>query len=162
MPIRQATQDDCARIVEIWNPIIRDTEATFNSIEKTPESLARELAAKAASDRPFLLAIDQGDILGFATYDQFRGSNGYRHTMEHTIILPPKSHGKGLGRQLMAAIEDHARARAVHSMFAGVSHRNEAGIAFHLALGYVKVARLPEVGYKFDRWYDLVLLQKLL
>lgn len=162
MPIRPATHADCVQILRFWNPIIRDSDVTFNSVLKTPESLAAELDQKAADDRPFLVAEEAGNILGFATYNQFRGSNGYARTMENTIILSPNSHGKGLGRQLMDAIENHARQRQIHSMFAGVSHRNPDGVAFHGAIGYVEIARLPEVGYKFNQWYDLILMQKIL
>jgi len=162
MLIRQATHQDCPAIAALWNPVIRDGVATFNSVEKTVQSLQADLTAKQAEDRPFLIAVSGDSLLGFATYGQFRASNGYRHTMEHTIILAPDVAGRGIGRALMAAIETHARARQVHSMFAGVSHENTAGIAFHAALGYVQVARLPQVGRKFDRWFDLVLMQKLL
>ena len=162
MPIRQARPEDCAALVALWNPVIRQGEATFNSIEKTAEGLAAEIAAKQQANQPFLLAEEDGEVQGFATYGQFRASNGYRHTMEHTIILSPAHHGKGLGRRLMAEIEAIARARQVHSMFAGVSHANIAGLNFHRAIGYVEVARLPQVGRKFDRWFDLVLLQKML
>ena len=162
MRIRPATHEDCTAITAFWNPFIRRSEVTFNSIEKTPAELAAELARKSAANQPFLVADEAGSILGFATYGQFRASNGYRLTMEHTIILAPEASGKGIGRELMQRIEDHARERGVHSMLAGISHRNPQGIAFHAALGYSEIARLPEVGVKFDRWFDLVLMQKFL
>ena len=162
MLIRQALLQDCPAIADLWNPVIRDGVATFNSVEKTAAGLGADLAAKQAEDRPFLLAFEQDTLMGFANYGQFRASNGYRHTMEHTIILSPKAQGRGIGRALMQAIEDHARARIVHSMFAGVSHENTAGLAFHRAIGYREVARLAQVGRKFDRWFDLVLMQKIL
>ena len=162
MQIRQARSEDCAAILAFWNPVIRDSHATFNSEEKTPEMLVEDIRTKSTRDYPFLVAEEAGNILGFATYSQFRASNGYRHTVEHTVIISPAAKGKGAGRALMLAIEDHARQRAVHSMFAGVSGRNPDGIAFHAALGYKEVARLPEVGRKFDLWYDLVLMQKFL
>ena len=62
----------------------------------------------------------------------------------------------------MEALEAHAKARQAHSMIAGISHVNEGACAFHAALGYRKIARLPEVGFKFGRWYDLILMQKTL
>ena len=97
-----------------------------------------------------------------ATYGQFRASNGYARTMEHTIILAPGASGRGVGRALMTAIEEHARKAGVHSMFAGVSGRNPDGIAFHAALGYVEVARLKEVGWKLGRWHDVAWFQRTL
>ena len=92
-------------------------------------------------------AADDGRVLGFASYDQFRAGNGYVHAMEHTVILAPEAHGRGLGRALMTAIEEHARMRGGHSMVAGVSGENAAGIAFHRALGYAHVGLLPQSGH---------------
>ncbi|MFQ5438143.1 MAG: GNAT family N-acetyltransferase [Paracoccaceae bacterium] len=163
MTIRPARISDIAAIAAIWNPVIRETVATFNDIEKTPEMLADTLAAKAEAGYPFLVSqTPRARIVGFGTYGRFRASNGYRHTMEHTIILRSDARGKGMGRRMMTALQDHARAARVHSMFACISHENSGAIAFHTALGYREVARLPEVGHKFDRWFDLVLMQKML
>lgn len=160
--IRPALPSDCAAVAAFWNPMIRDTMVTFNSVEKTEEELHGTLASKARDGYPFLVAEEEGRVLGFATYGQFRGGVGYAHTMEHTIILAPAARGRGLGRALMAAIEEHARARGAHSMIAGVSGANPPGIAFHAAMGYAQVAVVPEVGYKAGQWLDLVLMQKLL
>ncbi|MGO4916248.1 GNAT family N-acetyltransferase [Pseudogemmobacter sp. W21_MBD1_M6] len=159
--IRAATPADCPAIADIWNPVIRDTLRTFTTALKTPEALVQSLAAKAVLSHPFLVA-DQGGILGFATYGQFRDGPGYARTMEHTIILAPQAQGRGVARALMLALEDRARAQAVHSLWAGVSAANPEGLGFHRAVGFVEVARLPEVGYKFGQWIDLILLRKQL
>jgi phosphinothricin acetyltransferase len=82
--------------------------------------------------------------------------------MEHTIQLAPGASGRGHGRALMRAVEDHARMGGAHSMFAGVSGENPEGRAFHARLGYAETAVLPAVGWKFGRWMDLVLMQKFL
>ena len=87
---------------------------------------------------------------------------GYRRTLEHTIILGPGARGRGLGRGLMAAIEEQARAGGGHTIYAGVSAANPGGRAFHAAIGYVELAVLPEAGFKFGRWIDLVLMRKIL
>lgn len=159
--IRPATQGDVPALLDIWNPIIRDTAVTFTSTEQTAESLWTLITTRRAEGCEFLVAED-GDILGFASYHQFRGGVGYRHAMEHTVILGPAARGRGLGRALMAAVEDHARTAGAHTMHAGVSAENPAGVAFHAAVGYRELCRIPEVGRKFDRWMDLVLMQKRL
>ena len=160
--IRPATAADCAAIAAIWNPVIRDTLVTFTTAEKTVEGLAETLSEKAAAGHAFLVAEDAGGLAGFATYGQFRAGPGYARTMEHSVILAPAARGRGLGRALMAALEDQAAAGGAHSIFAGVSGANPEGRAFHAALGYCEVAVLPEVGFKFGRWLDLVLMQKIL
>lgn len=159
--IRPATPDDHAAILSIWNPVIRDTTITFSDEEKTPASLAAMIAERRAAGREFFVA-DEGGIAGFATYAQFRGGNGYAHAMEHTVILAPGAGGRGLGRALMARVEDHARTGGGHTLFAGVSGENAAGIAFHERIGFRTVATIPEAGRKFGRWLDLVLMMKFL
>lgn len=162
MRIRAATEQDCPAISSIWNEVILKTDHTFNNIPVTEEALKAELALKAKTGQAFLLAEDSSAILGFATYGQFRKSNGYRNTCEHTIHLAPDAQGKGIGRALMTSIEHHAKQARVHSMIAGISHVNDRAVAFHASLGYTEIARLPEVGTKFGRWYDLILMQKIL
>lgn len=160
--IRAALPTDAAAIAAFWNPFIRDTAVTFNPVEKSPAEISAMIKDRQAAGHGFLVAEQDGTVLGFASYAQFRGGAGYACTMEHTIILSPAAQGTGLGRALMTALEDHARAAGIHSLIAGVSAENPAGRAFHAALGYTEVATLPQVGHKFGRWMDLVLMQKIL
>ena len=155
--IRPARPDDAPAIAAIWNRIIRETVVTFTTDEKDPLTIASAMATQ-----PFWVTEDSGAILGFATYSQFRGGPGYARTMEHSVHVAQGAEGRGYGRAMMAVLEDHARASGIHSLFAGISAENAAGIAFHAALGYAHAARLPQVGWKFDRWHDLVLMQKFL
>lgn len=156
--IRPATAADAAAIAAIWNTMIRDTTVTFLPHEKT----VAEVAALIDGADPVFVWDDAGQVLGFARYFQFRGGAGYRHTSEHTVLLHPGAQGRGGGRALMRHLLDHAAAAGRHSMWAGVSGENIAGVAFHERLGFETVAVLPEVGWKFDRWIDLVLMQKRL
>jgi L-amino acid N-acyltransferase YncA len=160
--IRNATADDAPGIAAIWNPVIRDTAITFNAAEKSEAEIATLIRDRQQAGHAFLVADEDGDIAGFATYAQFRGGVGYARTMEHTILLSPTAQGAGLGRALMIAIEAHARDAGAISIFAGVSAENLAGQAFHARMGYAQVAILQRVGFKFGRAMDLVLMQKFL
>ena len=162
MTVRDAGPADAAAIEAIWTPVIRNSAATFNSVPRSEAEIAAMIAARQADGHAFLVAELDGMVRGFASYGQFRAGIGYARTMEHTVILAPDAGGPGLGRALVTAIEDHARAGGAHSIFAGVSGENEAGRAFHAALGYQTVAILPQVGFKFGRRMDLHLMQKLL
>lgn len=154
--IRPARPDDAAAIAAIWNKAIRETTITFNPDEKTTEEVA-VLTANGC------LVWDEGGVpAGFARYFQFRGGAGYRFTAEHTIMLDEGAQGRGIGRTLMSALCAHARDAGMHSMFAGCSAENPAAVQFHAALGFDTVATLPQVGFKFGRWIDLVLMQKRL
>jgi len=161
MTVRPATPIDAQQIADIWNHYIRDTIATFNPVEKSRGEIVQILADKALEGQPFVV-FDQATIQGFATYGAFRGGKGYAKTQEHTILLHPDAIGKGIGRDLLRALERHAKNSDIHSLIAGVSGENAGGIAFHLACGFKQVARLPQVGFKFERWHDLVILQKVL
>ena len=159
MIIRTAAAGDAAPIAALWNPWIETTAITFSTALKSSEGLAADIAARGDA---FLVAETGGALLGFATFFPFRGGTGYAHTKEHTVILSPEARGRGVGRALMAGLEDVARSQQVHSLFAGVSAENPAGVAFHAAIGFTEAARLPQVGHKFGRWMDLVLMQKFL
>lgn len=154
--IRAAIPSDAAQIAAIWNHAIRETTITFNPVEKTDE----EVATLTAQD--CLVWEEAGRIMGFARYFPFRGGEGYRFTVEHTIMLHDEGHGNGAGRRLMEALCADAKAAGKHSMFAGCSAENRGAVAFHARLGFQEVATLPEVGFKFGRWIDLVLMQKFL
>ena len=140
-------------------PIVRDTAITFTTVEKSEESVRADISARGDS---FQVAVLDGDVVGFATLFPFRSGPGYAHTREHSVVLMRKAHGMGLGRALMTRLEDVARNDGIHSLFAGVSAENPDGVAFHSAIGFREVATLPEVGYKFGRWMDLTLMQKIL
>lgn len=159
--IRRAEPADAAAIAAIWNTIIRDTTQTFTTAEKDARDLARRMP-----DSPFFVAESAGAgadaVLGFATYGQFRGGPGYAQTMEHTVHVAQAARGRGVGRGLLLACEDHARAAGAHSIFAGVAGENPGGVLFHAAMGYAEIVRLKDVGRKFGRWHDLVLMQKFL
>jgi phosphinothricin acetyltransferase len=155
--IRSARPEDAAAIAAIWNHVIRHTTQTFTTAEKDVGALATQIGAQ-----PCLVAEEGGAVLGFVTWSQFRNGPGYAFTAEHSVHVADGARGHGLGRALMVAAEDAARAAGLHSMIAGVAGENTGGAAFHAAVGYREIARLPEVGWKFGRWHDLVLMQKML
>ena len=112
-----------------------------------------------------LVAEVKGEIVGFAAYDSFRGSGkwpGYRYTVEHTIHVRDDCWGQGIGSQLLESLIRRARHSGIHVMVAAVDGANDGSIAFHERLGFEVVARMPEVGRKFDRWLELVLMQRIL
>ena len=160
MKIRAAKLWDAEAIADVWNQVILKTDRTFNSIEMKPSDITAMIAEKGREGHPLIVA-ERNGIQGFATYGQFRSSVGYARTMEHTIIVRDGAQRSGVGRMLMERIEEVATKNNVHSLVAGISGTNNAAILFHRAQGFVQVGRMPEVGYKFGRWHDLALMQKM-
>jgi L-amino acid N-acyltransferase YncA len=108
------------------------------------------------------VAEERGEVVGVAAFGWFRDvlkRPGYRFTVENTVHVREDHWGWGVGRELMEAVIDEARRSGKHTMVAAVDGANDASIHFHERLGFVEVARMPEMGAKFGRWRDLILLQ---
>ncbi len=153
--IRPATPADAPALGAIWNAVIRHSTAIFSSEERSEDEIAQLTAQN-------FWVWDEGAIQGFVRFFPFRAGNGYIHTVEHTIMLAPEAQGKGIGRRLLDHAAAEARAQGKHSLWAAVTGENAAGIAFHRACGFAEYGRLPEVGYKFGRWHDVVLMGRRL
>lgn len=159
MILRQAVSADAPAITALWNRIIAQTTITFTDVPRTDAAIAADIAARGPA---FVVAMDGVRLLGLATYAPFRAGPGYAQTMEHSVHLDPDAQGRGIGRALMHRIEDQANAAGIHAFVAGISGENPRAVAFHSAIGYREVGRLPGVGQKFGRRIDLVLMHKTL
>ncbi|WP_370634879.1 N-acetyltransferase family protein [Roseivivax sp. GX 12232] len=159
LTLRPARAGDAEAIAAIWNPFVRDSTITFTTEEKTPEAVAHMIEERG---RAFLVAEAANGLSGFATYGAFRGGPGYARTQEHSVFTAPGTAGQGLGRALVQALEAEARQAGHHSLIGGISAENTGALAFHARLGFAEVGRIREAGRKFDRWIDLVLVQKML
>lgn len=123
--------------------------------------------AKREAGEPVLVAVGTGDddadeVIGFATYGRFRNHSGYDDTVEHTLHVREGSRGAGAGSELLEAIIERARTAGKHVIVAGVGAQNEGSLRFHRRHGFIEVGRMPEVGRKFGRRLDLVLMQRRL
>lgn len=163
MTLRTATPADAAAIKAIMKPVVEESTATFSSVERSVDDWAALIEARLREGRAFYVAEVDGEVAGYATYEQFRSSNnGYRFTMEHSVYLSDAAQGRGYGRILLITIEEHAREAGHKSMIGVIDGDNTASIAFHEALGYKEVGRIPQSGYKFDRWLEALFMQKML
>lgn len=154
--IRGAALTDAHGIATVWNAMIRDTLATFTTVEKTDAEILEMI-----TERPGAFWVSEGQqIDGFATFGPFRAGPGYNATLEHTVILADHAQGNGVGRALMTQVETAARAAGAHILVAGISSANPGAMAFHAALGFVETARMPQVGRKNGQWLDLIFMQK--
>jgi phosphinothricin acetyltransferase len=154
-------EDDLPAVLGIYNASILTTTTWSEQPQTLPER-EQWFADRRAQGDAVLVADDGGEIAGFAAYGEFRDNRlwpGYRLTVENTVHVLETHQRRGVGRALMTALIERAAQDGKHAMIAAVDSENDGSIAFHQSLGFVEVGRLPEIGWKFDRWLDLVLLQ---
>jgi phosphinothricin acetyltransferase len=162
MDIRNATEADLPAILAITNDAILNTTSSWNVHPTTLEARRQWLGERQDAKLPVLVGVIAGAVAGFGSYGSFRAWDGYRLTVEHSIYVDAAFRRQGVGRLLLAALIDHATEAGMHVMMGVISADNAVSIRLHEQFGFAIVGRLPEVGRKFDRWLDLVLMQKML
>jgi phosphinothricin acetyltransferase len=160
--VRDAADADIVAIVAITNDAILTTTANWNLTPVTAMQRLAWLEERRAGGFPVLVAELGGEVAGFASFTQFRPYEGYLHSVEHGLYVARAAQRQGVGSALLGALVERAVAFGAHVMVAGIEARNEASLALHARFGFVRVGLMPEVGRKFDRWLDLVLMQKML
>lgn len=153
---------DGAAILAIVNDAILHSTAWYEHEPWDEARLASWFDDKAVGGWPLLVAEDADATLGFASYGSFRQRPAYARTVEHSVYVAAAARGRGVGRLLLETIVADARARGHHTMIGGVDAANEGSLAFHRAAGFVEAGRMREVGWKFERWLDLIFMQKML
>ena len=160
--IRPATEADLPAILAIYNDAVAKTTAIWND---QPVDLANRRAwfiARTAQGFPVLAAEEDALVVGYGSFGDFRPFEGYRFTVEHSVYVAEGVRRRGIASALLAALEERAREMGKHVMVGGIAADNQASLRLHERNGFVETGRMPEVGFKFGRWLDLVLVQKRL
>jgi L-amino acid N-acyltransferase len=110
----------------------------------------------------FVARDETGCVVGWGSLSKFREKIGYQYTVEHSVYVAQDRRGQGIGRVIVQALIDEAEQLGKHVIIGGVEKSNEASLRLHRGLGFEEVAHFRQVGYKFERWLDLVFLQKIL
>lgn len=160
MIIRDALPGDIPGITLIYNDAVAHSTAIWNETLVDTANRLAWLADRQRAGYPVLVVVDDAeDVLGYASFSDWRAWDGYRHTVEHSVYVRGDQRGKGLGERLMRALIERARAIGKHVMVAGIEAGNLGSIGLHEKLGFENVGHLREVGAKFGSWLDLVFLQ---
>ncbi|MBW0172712.1 MAG: GNAT family N-acetyltransferase [Hydrogenophaga sp.] len=161
--IRPSRDEDLDAITRIYGHHVLHGTGTF---ETTPPSLADMTSRRAdvlAKGLPWLVAEDNGQVLGFAYGNWFKPRPAYRFSVEDSIYMDPSAHRKGLGRALLAELLAVLERTGTRKVMAVIGDSANAGsIGVHKALGFEPVGVVQSCGWKFDRWLDIVLMQKTL
>lgn len=159
---------DCDRshapeILAILNEAIANSTALYDYDPRTPEMMSAWFDAKERGRYPVIGAVDDdGRLLGFATYGSFRDRPAYKYTVEHSVYVDTNCRGRGVGRMLLTAIVDRARAQEYHSLIGGIDADNAVSIGLHRSAGFVFCGEIREAGFKFGRWLNLHFYQRIL
>jgi L-amino acid N-acyltransferase len=156
-----ATPGDAGIINDIQNHYVLNSTATFHT---EPLTLKERLAwlKNRSPAHPVTVAQAEGGIIAWGALEVFRSRPAYRHTAEFSIYVRHDWHRRGIGRAILTDLETRARALGYHALVGGCCSESGPVIALLESLGYDRVARFREVGRKFDRWLDVVFLERLL
>lgn len=160
--IREAGADDAAAVALIYNHYVTRTSATFETEAVHPAVMAGRIGQCQRAGLSWLLAMQNGSVLGYAYAVPWKPRRAYRLSCETTIYLHPDQAGRGIGRRLYGALLDRLRELGCHTAIGGIALPNPASVALHEALGFEKTAHFREVGFKHDRWIDVGYWQLLL
>ncbi|MCU1501440.1 MAG: N-acetyltransferase [Ilumatobacteraceae bacterium] len=163
MLIRDADDADVPAITTIINALLHTTTYEWTEQVHTEQERTAWLAAHRAAAHPVLVAVADGEVVGWAAYGDFRDTArwpGYWPVVEHSVHVRADQWGRNVGRELMEALIGRARAAGKRAMVGGIDGENARSIRFHERLGFVEVARMPGIGEKFGRRLDLVLVQR--
>lgn len=160
--VRHALEKDLPAILDIYNDAILHTTAVFQYDVHTIEMRKEWFEQKQKDGYPVFVAEENNAVVGFSTFGPFRNWPGYKYSVEHSIYVKDGHRRKGIGKLLMYPLIDNARALRYHTIIAGIDGDNKSSIAFHKQFGFEQVAYFKEVGWKFNRWLDLVFMQLII
>lgn len=160
--IRPAGTDDLQAMLAIYNHAIINTTAVYDYQPRTSDAQRQWFETKQAQRLPVLVAVDNATIIGFGSFGPFRPWPAYQFTVENSLYVDSAFRRKGAGTALLASLVTAAHTAGYHTMVAGIDATNEASLALHRKAGFEPVAHFREVGWKFERWLDLVFMERIL
>jgi phosphinothricin acetyltransferase len=161
--IRPGTTDDVQTATAIYGHHVRYGSASFETVPPDTAEMAARRSAVLAAGWPWLVAELERRVVGFAYASAFRPREAYRYCVEDSIYLADDARGRGVGRWLLAELIGRCEAAGARQMLAVIGDSaNAASIGVHRALGFEPAGVLRSSGWKFDRWIDVVLMQRAL
>lgn len=156
--LRRAETGDAEAIERIYEHYVLTSTATFDLAPPGIEA-RRSWIADRAEQHPAVVALRDGEVIGWAALGRFRERGGWRHTAEVAVYVAADERGSGTGTALLAELVRLGREAGLHALISQVVGGNEASVRMAERAGFVRVGELREVGRKFDQWLDVVLLE---
>ena len=159
--IRPSRDEDVEAITAIYAHHVLHGTGTFEIIAPSAEDMAQRRADVLHKGLPYLVLEHEGQVLGFAYCNWFKPRPAYRYSAEDSIYLAPQTIGRGWGKALLAELAAHAQRAGVRKLIAVIGDSGNAGsIGVHRSNGFQHAGVIKSAGWKFDRWLDIVLMDK--
>ena len=163
LEIRAATAADLPFVTEIYDHAVRYGTATFELIPPDLAEMTRRFVALTDGGFPYLVASLEERVVGYAYAGAYRPRPAYRFTVENSVYLLPSIHRRGIGLQLLQRLIAECEPRGYRQMIAVIGDSANAGsIGVHTRCGFQMIGTHPNVGFKFGRWLDTVMMQRAL
>ena len=159
--IRPVTADDADRLLAIYAPYVRESAITFEYEVPSLQEFTNRIDS-ITSRYPYLAALVEGKIKGYAYASTFKNRPAYNWSVETSIYIDKDYHGHGIGSLLYQRLEELLKLQNVCNLCACIAYPNPESIGFHEHMGYKTVAHFHQSGYKFDTWYDMIWMEKFL
>lgn len=166
MEIITATPDFAEKLLEIYTPYVNNTAVSFEYVPPSVEEFRKRIE-NTLKEYPYLVAFDNGEIVGYAYAASFHTREAYKHCAELSIYIKKDYHGKGIGRKLYERIEEILLLQNVFSVHACIAspdredeHLTSDSEKFHEKMGFTVSGRHDKCGYKFGKWYSIVWMDK--
>jgi L-amino acid N-acyltransferase YncA len=159
--IAPARPEDLPAITAMYNDAILNSAATF-VITPWTESDATAWFQSHDEQHPVLVARSDGEVVGWGALNVFVARCAYASTVENSVYVKAEWRGQGVGTQLLQRLIERATELGHHSIVARIADHSTPSVTLHRALGFHIVGELREAGYKFDRWIDVTLMQRML
>jgi phosphinothricin acetyltransferase len=160
LEIRPATVADLPSVTRIYEHAVRHGTATFELVPPDLAEMTRRFDALMDGGFPYLAALLEGSVAGYAYAGPYRPRPAYRFTVENSVYLEPAIHRRGIGLQLLQHLITECETRGFRQMIAVIGDSANAGsIGVHARCGFQMIGTHPSVGLKFGRWLDTVMMQ---
>lgn len=152
--MRAARPADAHELLEIYAPFVRDTAVSFESEVPSVEDMAQRIA-KAQTRWAFIVAEEQGTLLGYAYATQLRERAAYRFSCETSVYLASQAQGRGIASALYRQLIDELQKLGYCNAFAAIALPNASSVKLHEAIGFTSCGVFPRAGWKFEQWHDI-------
>jgi phosphinothricin acetyltransferase len=160
-PLRPAREADLSTINDIYNHYVLHSDCTYQE-EPEPMEGRRQWFQHHAQRHPVIVAESDGQVIGWASLSSFHARSAYRHTVENSVYVHHQHHRQGIGSLLLQELIVQARSLGHRAIIAGIDADQAASVALHAKFQFQEVGRLKQVGFKFDRWLDVIYMELLL